>query len=186
MEMTPSHDLRDMFRTTSWSRLSEAERAALAEAMRRVEIARDTNQEFLDARTSGERLADRIAELGGSWGFIVTFLAFLLVWAVTNTLVLRSPRAPDPFPFIFLNLLLSMLAALQAPIIMMAQNRMARKDRLDASADYQVNLKAELEIREVQGKLDALLGVDWPRLIGLQEEQLLILRSLQARMGTAE
>lgn len=120
--------------------------------------------------------------MGGSWGFITTFLVFLVAWAAINSMMFLRPDAPDPYPYTFLNLLLSMLAALQAPIIMMSQNRMAQKDRLDASADSQVNLNAEIAVRAVQAKLDLLHGVDWPRLVALQEEQLALLRQLSDRI----
>src|SRR4051812_29188237 len=105
---------------------------------RRAPQTRDLNQVF-DARlTVGERLADRVAAIGGSWAFIIGFGLFLVAWAVLNTLVLTR-HAFDPFPFIFLNLMLSMLAALQAPVIMMSQNRQAAKDRLEARLDYETN-----------------------------------------------
>ncbi|MBP0615919.1 DUF1003 domain-containing protein [Jiella mangrovi] len=121
-----------------------------------------------DRATLGDRLADRIAEIGGSWGFIVSFLLFLLAWAGINTVILRS-AAFDPYPFIFLNLVLSMLAAIQAPIIMMSQNRAAARDRREASRDYAVNLKAEIEIIALHDKLDRLRDleiVEVKRLLG--------------------
>ncbi|MFC3713528.1 DUF1003 domain-containing protein [Sphingoaurantiacus capsulatus] len=104
----------------------------------------------------GQRLADRVAAVGGSWGFIAGFGLFLLGWALTNALLLTHP--PDPYPFIFLNLLLSMLAAIQAPIIMMSQNRQVVRDRLQAQQDYEVNLKAELEILALHEKMDRVLA----------------------------
>lgn len=104
--------------------------------------------------TFGERLADRVARFGGSWTFILIFAGFLLAWAAANSLLLRPPF--DPYPYIFLNLMLSMLAAIQAPIIMMSQNRQAAKDRAQADSDYAVNLKAELEVMGLHEKIDAL------------------------------
>ena len=106
----------------------------------------------------GDRLSDKVAAVGGSWGFIIAFSVFLLGWAALNTLVLAR-HAFDPFPFIFLNLMLSMVAALQAPIIMMSQNRQAAKDRLEDRIDYETNAHAAAEITLVQEKLDLLLQV---------------------------
>lgn len=106
--------------------------------------------------TFGERLADKIAEFGGSWTFIVFFVSFMLVWILANTWFLKN-NAVDPYPFILLNLMLSCLAALQAPIIMMSQNRQEDKDRVHAEYDFRVNLKAEAEIRNLHEKLDHLL-----------------------------
>ncbi|MBL0914534.1 MAG: DUF1003 domain-containing protein [Sphingopyxis sp.] len=111
-----------------------------------------------DAQASrGDRLADRVAAVGGSWGFIIVFTLVLLGWMLLNSEVLqRLGLAFDPYPFIFLNLMLSTLAAVQAPIIMMSQNRQAAKDRLTASVDYEINLRAELEIMRLHHKIDAL------------------------------
>jgi uncharacterized membrane protein len=109
-----------------------------------------------EERTFGERLADRVAAIGGSWGFISGFALALMAWAGLNTLALVRPF--DPYPFIFLNLLLSMLAAVQAPIIMMSQNRQAATDRRQARRDFEINLKAELEILALHAKLDQLLA----------------------------
>ncbi|HMO77000.1 MAG TPA: DUF1003 domain-containing protein [Sphingopyxis sp.] len=112
-----------------------------------------------DARASrGERLADRVAAVGGSWGFIIVFSLVLLGWMLLNSEVLtRLGLAFDPYPFIFLNLMLSTLAAVQAPVIMMSQNRQAAKDRLSASVDYEINLRAELEIMRLHHKIDAVI-----------------------------
>lgn len=130
----------------------------LAGQIRRVPVARDLNEVF-DARlTFGEKLADRVATIGGSWTFIIGFAVFLVGWAMLNTIVLVR-HAFDPFPFIFLNLMLSMLAALQAPIIMMSQNRQAAKDRLEARLDYETNLRSEAEIANLQAKVDRLLTI---------------------------
>lgn len=132
--------------------------------------------------TLGQRLADHIAVFGGSWTFILLFLAFLLAWAVLNTEIL-GPRnqAFDPYPYIFLNLFLSMLAALQAPVIMMSQNRQSERDRLHAANDYAVNLKAEIEIRELHEKLDALRERDWAALAAQQQQQIDMLTHLVER-----
>jgi len=135
--------------------LSERDRRVLARLARRMRTAPNVNREFERSLTFGEKLADKVAAVGGSWGFIIGFCGFLLLWAVVNAVVLVQ-TAFDPYPFIFLNLLLSMLAALQAPIIMMSQNRQAAKDRLAAALDYEVNLKAEAAIAELHDKVDRL------------------------------
>ena len=118
-------------------------------------VSRDPNQIFDERRTFGDRLADRVASVGGSWGFIIGFSLFLVGWAGLNTFVLAR-HAFDPFPFIFLNLVLSMIAALQAPIIMMSQNRQAAKDRLEVRLDYETNLRAEAQIDTLHEKVDLL------------------------------
>lgn len=130
--------------------------------------------------TLGERLADKIATFGGSWSFLIIFGVFLAFWIVLNSLVLLW-RPVDPYPFILLNLVLSCLAAIQAPIIMMSQNRQEAKDRLRAQHDYQVNLKAELEIRQLHEKLDHLLSHQWERLVEIQEVQLELLSEIGKR-----
>jgi len=130
--------------------------------------------------TLGERLADRIASFGGSWTFLILFGLFLALWVALNSAVLIW-RPLDPYPFIFLNLLLSCLAAIQAPVIMMSQNRQEAKDRLRSQHDYQVNLKAELEIRHLHEKVDHLLSHQWERLVKIQELQLEMLADLDRR-----
>ncbi|MGO4572476.1 DUF1003 domain-containing protein [Microvirga sp. 2TAF3] len=137
------------------SPLDARDRRVIARVARRVHTARNLNREFDDRLTMGQRLADRVATVGGSWGFIIGFGVFLGAWALIN-IVLLSQSAFDPYPFVFLNLLLSMLAALQAPVIMMSQNRQAAKDRLAAALDYEVNLKSETEIASLSDKMDSL------------------------------
>jgi uncharacterized membrane protein len=119
----------------------------------------------------GERLADRIADFGGSWTFILLFGGFILVWVVVNSVFLLT-RPFDPYPYILLNLFLSCLAALQAPVIMMSQNRQEARDRLRSENDYRINLKAELEIRHLHEKLDHLLQHQWERLMEIQQIQI--------------
>jgi uncharacterized membrane protein len=156
--------------------LGELERRVIAHTVRRERTARDINAEFDQQLTFGDRLADRIASSGGSWTFICAFVAVLLGWIAYNT---ERPASFDPYPYILLNLVLSCLAALQAPVIMMSQNRMAAKDRLDARHDYEVNLKAEMEIMQLHGKLDELQQRAWSQLIELQERQLAALQRLE-------
>ena len=138
------------------SELGAIERRVLHRAKDRKIVSEDTNAAFVAGQSFGDRMADGIARVGGSWGFIIAFLIFLVVWAVVNT-VLLTRDAFDPYPFIFLNLLLSMIAAIQAPIIMMSQNRQAMKDRFDASKDYEVNLKSEVELISLHNKIDTVL-----------------------------
>lgn len=127
----------------------------------------------------GERLADRVARLGGSWSFILVFLTILVGWVVLNTEILGPLHSAfDPYPYIFLNLLLSMIAALQAPVIMMSQNRQSEKDRRRAAYDYQINLKAELEIRELHAKLDQLREREWSLHVAMQQQQIEMLKRL--------
>ena len=121
----------------------------------RTHVSRNVNEEEEDRLTFGERIADRVAVFGGSWTFILTFGAILLSWMSLNAYLLAA-HPFDPYPFILLNLVLSALAALQAPVIMMSQNRQATKDRLKADLDYQVNLKAELEVAQLHGKIDRI------------------------------
>lgn len=124
------------------------------ELLARVQI-KNINQVVAEQMTLGERVADIVARFGGSWTFIICFLAFLLAWMAINSAFLLS-NPPDPFPYIFLNLVLSCVAALQAPVIMMSQNRQAMKDRLEADQDYQINIKAEFAIQQIHRKLDEL------------------------------
>ncbi|EYD77845.1 putative acid-resistant protein [Rubellimicrobium mesophilum DSM 19309] len=135
-------------------RLSERDRRVLARMASRRHVAHDPRTEYEAGMTLGQRAADQIARWGGSWVFVGGFGLFLLLWCAWNLL---SGRAFDPYPFIFLNLLLSMLAAVQAPIIMMSQNRQAEIDRHQAGSDYEVNLKAEIEIMELHAKLDRMV-----------------------------
>ncbi len=139
----------------------------------------------LASRTFGERTADHIARFGGSWRFIILFGVFIVVWIAANVLLWRGAAGPDPYPFILLNLILSCLAALQAPVIMMSQNRQEARDREHAEKDYQVNLKAELEIRHLHEKLDHLLRQHSERLLVIQQIQVDLLRQLLSRSPAA-
>lgn len=150
--------------------LSELENEVLESLKKHEIISSNVDDEFEQDWTFGEKLADKIAIFGGSWRFLIIFALFLVIWIAINSLVLFW-KPVDPYPFILLNLLLSCLAAMQAPIIMMSQNRQEAKDRLRAKHDYQVNLKAELEIRQIHEKLDHLMGKQWERLVQIQEIQ---------------
>jgi CRP/FNR family cyclic AMP-dependent transcriptional regulator len=121
----------------------------------RTQVARNLNQEEDERMTFGQRIADKVAAFGGSWTFIIFFGVVLVSWVALNTILLHE-KGFDPYPYILLNLVLSMLAALQAPVIMMSQNRQSQKDRLKADLDYQINLKAELEVAQLHNKVDKL------------------------------
>lgn len=145
----------------------------------RTHIARNTSQEFDAGITTGQRAADAVARFGGSWTFIGIFAAIMVLWVVLNSYILINyGKSFDPYPYILLNLFLSMLASIQAPIILMSQNRHAEKDRLDAEHDYEVNLKAELEIMLLHEKIDLLREGQWGELLAMQKEQLALLARL--------
>jgi uncharacterized membrane protein len=143
-------------------------------------VSKNIEKQFEGKLSFGERLSDHIAEFGGSWRFITIFGAVLLGWIALNVALLAS-RAFDPYPFILLNLILSCLAAIQAPIIMMSQNRAEARDRLRAEYDYKINLKAELEIRHLHEKLDHLLRRQYNRLLEIQQIQIELLEELGRR-----
>jgi uncharacterized membrane protein len=150
----------------------------VVESLQQHEIlSSDLSKQFEKKLTFGERLSDHIAEFGGSWKFLITFAVVLFGWIGING-VLLVVHAFDPYPFILLNLVLSCLAAVQAPIIMMSQNRAEARDRLRAENDYKVNLKAELEIRHLHEKLDHLLRRQYNRLFEIQQIQIELLEEL--------
>ncbi|MBL8020379.1 MAG: DUF1003 domain-containing protein [Leptospirales bacterium] len=131
--------------------------------------------------TFGERVADAVAAFGGSWKFIIAFFSLLILWIFGNSLYLIF-RPFDPYPFILLNLILSCLAAIQAPIIMMSQNRQETKDRLRSENDYKINLKSEIEIRTLHEKVDHLLLNQWSKMVKIQEIQIEILEEIRTRL----
>jgi uncharacterized membrane protein len=149
---------------------SDLEKEVLRSMEKQELVSRNTIDDYDQKLTLSQRLADRIASFGGSWRFILIFGGLLFLWVLVNSLVLLF-RPFDPYPFIFLNLILSCLAAIQAPIIMMSQNRQEDKDRTRSQHDYQVNLKAELEIRNLHEKLDFLLLNQWQKLLEIQQIQ---------------
>lgn len=151
--MKPFDDAAQILFGKPADQLDETEREVLLHSREGRILSEDRNVAYQSKQAPGERIADAIARIGGSWIFIIGFLVFLLAWTVVNTILL-SKDAFDPYPFIFLNLVLSMLAALQAPIIMMSQNRQAARDRFEASKDYEVNLKAEIELMALHHKID--------------------------------
>ena len=135
------------------------------------------NEDFDQKTTLGDALADKIASFGGSWRFIILFGSILFVWILANSAVLIW-RPFDPYPYILLNLILSCLAAIQAPVIMMSQNRQEAKDRMRSENDYRINLKAELEIRHLHEKIDHLLSRQWERLVEIQQVQMELMAEL--------
>ena len=170
----------------SYDTLDEKTKRVARHIAERKHIARDTARESLDNATLGQRAADAVATFGGSWTFIALFSLTLISWVGLNSFILvRSGGVFDPYPYILLNLFLSMLAAIQAPVILMSQNRQAQKDRLGAEHDYEVNLKAELEIMLLHDKLDLLREGQWSSLLAIQQDQLKLLERLIARETAA-
>jgi uncharacterized membrane protein len=176
----------NIFRSKYVQELLESEKGEITELEKEVMqslkehelLSENINIAFGENLSFGERLADRIAESGGSWGFILAFSGFCLGWIVLNSIQLLLAKPIDPYPFILLNLMLSCLAAIQAPIIMMSQNRQEAKDRLQSEHDYRVNLKAELEIRHLHEKIDHLLMNQWQRLMDIQQVQIDLIEEL--------
>jgi uncharacterized membrane protein len=157
--------------------LSELERQVVESLAREETVSRDVEAAWEHHRTPGERVADAVADFGGSWIFIGIFFAVLAVWMAFNIWA-ATREVFDPYPFILLNLVLSCLAAIQAPIIMMSQNRQEAKDRLRSENDFRVNLKAELEIRHLHEKIDHLLNRQWERLAEIQQIQLEMMQEM--------
>ncbi len=156
---------------------SAVERRILDVALRQKTVAKDAALEADAERSFGERMADAVAAFGGSWTFIGLFALAIVLWSLVNTELLGT-AAFDPYPYIFLNLMLSMLAAVQAPVILMSQNRQAERDRIAAAHDYEVNLRAELGIIALHEKLDALRVDQMATLIATQQAQIALLQRL--------
>lgn len=162
-----------------FEQLEEREKKIARHLAEKKPISRNVAKTFSEELTLGQRIADRVTTFGGSWTFISLFGAVLFLWILLNFLLLmKLGKTFDPYPYILLNLVLSMLAAVQAPIILMSQNRAAEKDRLSAEHDYEVNLKAELEIMALHDKMDLLREKQWSELISIQQEQLKLLSQL--------
>ncbi|HMG18129.1 MAG TPA: DUF1003 domain-containing protein [Gemmatimonadales bacterium] len=168
-----------------YQKLSEIEHAVVSKITRRGRVSGVVHQDLDATMSFGERVADKVAQFGGSWPFIGLFGGILVVWMVINAWVLAS-RPFDPYPFILLNLVLSTLAALQAPVIMMSQNRQAHKDRIHAQQDYEINLMAEIEIRDLHDKMDSLRFKQWHELWHIQKRQIELLEHLCARDANPE
>jgi uncharacterized membrane protein len=178
----------DRFRSSYVSELLRSERGELTQLEQEVvqsladheTLAENIETEFEGHRTFGERLSDHLASFGGSWSFLIFFGVVLVAWMGFNVVVVAKDQF-DPYPFILLNLVLSCLAAIQAPIIMMSQKRQEAKDRLRGENDYRVNLKAELEIRHLHEKIDHILTRQWERLAEIQQIQLEIMQDTATR-----
>ncbi len=143
-------------------------------------ISEDVSKEYSAALTFGQKLSDRISAFGGSWKFINTFLIILIFWIILNSFILINSKF-DPYPFILLNLVLSCIAALQAPVIMMSQNRQESRDRMRSENDYKINLKSELEIRQLHLKIDHLLTNQWERMVEIQDIQISLMEELRKK-----
>ena len=160
--------------------LSELEESLVQSLANHELVSENIESQFEHKWSVGERLSDKIAEFGGSWSFIILFGSFMFIWILINSIVFIF-KPYDPYPYILLNLILSTLAALQAPIIMMSQNRQEAKDRERSQHDYKVNLKAEVEIRTLHEKVDHLLTHQWNRLMEIQELQMELLNEISEK-----
>ena len=147
-------------------------------------LAKNTAKEYEDQLTFGERTADKVAEFAGSWSFIAFATGIIIVWILLNTFMVIFEW--DPYPFILLNLVLSCIAALQAPIIIMSQNRQTERDRMQAEEDYKVNLKAELEIRHLSDKIDHILTRQWERMMDIQQIQMELMEEIAQKAGKVD
>ena len=177
--MKKPDDIAQRLLGASYDSLDEHTQKVARHIASRKHIARNTAKDPEVPATPGQRAADAVARFGGSWTFIALFVAVLIAWVALNSLILAAAgKAFDHYPYILLNLFLSMLAAIQAPIILMSQNRQTEKDRLHAEHDYEVNLKAELEIMLLHEKVDLLREGQWGELLALQKQQLSLLAAL--------
>jgi uncharacterized membrane protein len=179
MEKKVSETAKKLF-SVEYEKLTKHEQHVAHHITERTPISTNVVQDYIEQLTFGQKMADKVASFGGSWIFIILFMIVLISWIILNSFILikLGSKSFDPYPYIFLNLILSMLAAIQAPIIMMSQNRQAYKDRLSAEHDYEVNLKAEFEIIGLHEKVDSLRQEQWKELISIQEEQLKLLSKL--------
>ena len=180
--MHKPHEIASQLLRVPYEALDERTKKVARHVAGRTHIVRNVAKDFDVAQPLGQRAADAVASFGGSWTFVGLFAATMLGWVVLNALLLMSRATTfDPYPYILLNLFLSMLAAIQAPIILMSQNRQSEKDRVSVEHDYEVNLKAELEIMLLHEKLDLLREKQWQELLEIQKEQLKLLAALSER-----
>jgi uncharacterized membrane protein len=164
--------------------LTQGEKKVLNAISDRLHISRNVVKDYEQHYSLGQRVADKVASFGGSWTFIILFAGLLVAWVGLNSFILsRAQDVFDPYPYILLNLMLSMIAAFQAPIIMMSQNRQAAKDREDAENDYHVNLKAELEIMALHEKIDAMRQEQLEQFLKVQQDQLGVIKEMIASLG---
>lgn len=177
--MKKPSDVAEKLLHSPYEALDERAKKVARHIADRKHITRNTTKDFDKRTTLGQRAADAVASFGGSWSFIGLFAAVLIAWVILNSYILATyDKTFDPYPYILLNLFLSMLASLQAPIILMSQNRQAELDRISAEHDYEVNLKAELEIMLLHEKVDLLREGQWGELLSIQKEQLRLLGTL--------
>lgn len=161
--------------------LTELEEEVINSLGKQDLLSENVNIEFDEGLTFGERVADKIAKFGGSWTFIIFFMVVLVSWMAINSFQLLRGEPFDPYPFILLNLVLSCLAAIQAPIIMMSQNRQSSKDRLSQESDYQINLKSELQIRQLNTRLELFMKHHWQKMHELTRMQEEIMQELDMK-----
>jgi uncharacterized membrane protein len=182
--MTKKHHAAEKLMDTSYDAMDERTQKVARHITERKHISKNTSLTQNNTKTFGQRAADAVAKFGGSWTFIILFGVVLVCWVVLNTFILANySKAFDPYPYILLNLFLSMLASIQAPIILMSQNRQAELDRINAEHDYEVNLKAELEIMLLHEKVDLLREGQWSELLAIQKQQLQLLSDLIAKQS---
>lgn len=180
----PKHHAAEKLMDTNYEAMDERTQKVARHITERKHISKNTTAEHDDEKTAGQRAADAVAKFGGSWTFIILFGVVLVCWVVLNSVILANyNKAFDPYPYILLNLFLSMLASIQAPIILMSQNRQSEQDRLNAEHDYEVNLKAELEIMLLHEKVDLLREGQWGELLLIQKQQLQLLSDLIAKQN---
>jgi uncharacterized membrane protein len=173
------HSTAEKLLGSSYESMDERTKKVARHITERKHISKNLSQTFDENVTFGQHAADAVARFGGSWAFIMLFAVVLIFWVLLNSYILVNyNKAFDPYPYILLNLFLSMLASIQAPVILMSQNRQGEKDRLNAEHDYEVNLKAELEIMLLHEKVDLLREGQWSELIIIQKEQLKLLSHL--------
>ncbi len=173
------HSVSEELIGKSYETMDEHAQKVARHITERTHISKNIAHELDDTKSFGQSAADAVARFGGSWAFIMAFTVVLASWVVLNSYILVNyGKAFDPYPYILLNLFLSMLASIQAPIILMSQNRQAEKDRINAEHDYEVNLKAELEIMLLHEKIDALRKKQWMELLEIQNHQVKLLTDL--------
>jgi len=172
-------DVAEKLFSSGYEKLTAHEKHVAHHITTKTPIAKNVIEDLSEKMTFGQKMADNVASFGGSWIFVFIFASVMIIWVLLNSFILlRYNESFDPYPYILLNLFLSMLAAIQAPVILMSQNRQAYKDRLSAEHDYEVNLKAELEIMRLHEKIDSLSRKKWKELISIQQEQLRLLNIL--------
>lgn len=183
------NDFREKYATEYLTKklgtLTDLEKHVVSSISKNTMLSREIEEEQEKTLTYGQKIADKVAEFGGSWTFIISFIVFLMIWIAFNAFWLAN-KGFDPYPFILLNLILSCIAALQAPVIMMSQNRQEEKDRERAKKDYKINLKSELEIRELHEKIDHLIINYQQDLLEIQKTQIDLLESILKNVQKVE